>query len=172
MGKFSKVFDRFSIFIATCCFSGFIGRAPGTTGALLGAIAYPATFHRLGPLPFVLVYGALLLFSVWVCGRAAVTIGEKDPPSVIFDEFIAMPLCYWPLEQFFGQIPVAPWAFLLIGFALFRFFDISKPLAIWRIQSLPGGWGIVLDDTAAAVTAAISTAAILPICARFFPICF
>ena len=40
---------------------------------------------------------------------------------------------------------------LLAGFGLFRFFDIAKPLGIRRLQALPGGWGVVIDDLAAAL---------------------
>jgi phosphatidylglycerophosphatase A len=42
-----------------------------------------------------------------------------------------------------------------LGFALFRFFDIVKPLGIRQIQKLPRGWGVVLDDVLAGVYAAV-----------------
>ncbi|MDR1436364.1 MAG: phosphatidylglycerophosphatase A [Puniceicoccales bacterium] len=150
--------NRSSIFFATCFLVGFCGKAPGTVGSLLGAIAYPFTFGRLGWAAFVPSYSAAVLCAVWICGKAEDCMGERDPPQVILDEFVAMPLCYWPLEHFFAQIPMARWLFLLIGFALFRFFDICKPLAISKLQSLRGGLGIVLDDLAAAIATAFAMA--------------
>jgi phosphatidylglycerophosphatase A len=62
-----------------------------------------------------------------------------------------MPLCFigWP-----ALLPVAPrWAILLAGLALFRLFDITKPFGIDKLQDLPAGWGIVIDDVAAALAA-------------------
>jgi phosphatidylglycerophosphatase A len=53
------------------------------------------------------------------------------------------------------------WAVLLAGFALFRLFDITKPLGIARLQNLPGGWGVVIDDTAAALAACATLHAVV-----------
>jgi len=49
--------------------------------------------------------------------------------------------------------PAPAWVVFLAGFALFRFFDILKPLGIGRLQELPAGWGVVMDDVAAALAA-------------------
>jgi len=68
---------------------------------------------------------------------------------VILDEFVVMPLCFLGWRSLVGPLP--PWAVFLTGFALFRFFDILKPLGIRRLQDLPGGWGVVVDDVAAAL---------------------
>jgi phosphatidylglycerophosphatase A len=50
-----------------------------------------------------------------------------------------------------GPGPLPFLGLLVAGFALFRFYDIKKPLVINALQELPGGWGVVLDDTAAAL---------------------
>ena len=78
-------------------------------------------------------------------------MAKKDPGEVILDEFVAMPLCFlgWPAMLH----PLQPWAVFLLGLGLFRLFDILKPFGIRRLQYLPGGWGIVIDDTAAALAA-------------------
>jgi phosphatidylglycerophosphatase A len=78
-------------------------------------------------------------------------MGRKDPGEVILDEFVAMPLCFlgWPALVH----PLPAWAIFLLGLGLFRLFDITKPLGISRLQDLPAGWGIVIDDTAAALAA-------------------
>jgi len=70
---------------------------------------------------------------------------------VVLDEFVAIPLVYlgWP-----SLVAAAPgWVVLLAGFGLFRLFDILKPLGIRKLQDLPGGWGVVADDVAAALVA-------------------
>jgi phosphatidylglycerophosphatase A len=153
--------DCLSVCFATCFFLGFLGPAPGTSGALLGALFYPVTFRFLSPRRFLFIYGLALLAAIAICGRAARVLGRKDPSAVIFDEYIAMPLCYWPLEQIFIPSPVPLWALLLLGFGLFRLFDVRKPFIINSFQLLPGGYGIVFDDLAAALAAALSAAAIL-----------
>ena len=70
---------------------------------------------------------------------------------MILDEFVVMPLCFLGWRTLPAAIPV--WAVLGAGFALFRLFDIVKPLGIRRLQALPGGWGVVIDDVAAALAA-------------------
>ena len=87
--------------------------------------------------------------AVAICGEAEFRLGRRDPGEVILDEFVAMPLCFlgWPLLV--GPAPA--WAVFMAGFALFRFFDIVKPLGIARLQELPAGWGVVADDVAAAL---------------------
>ena len=60
-----------------------------------------------------------------------------------------MPLCFLGWRGLVGPWP--PWAVFLAGLALFRLFDIWKPLGIRRLQDLPGGWGVVVDDIAAAL---------------------
>lgn len=146
--------SRLVVAIATL---GPIGQrlpAPGTWGSLAGMLYYAVFFMHLS-------VGQNLILSViggWVgvvfCGEAEIRMGRQDPGEVILDEFVSMPLVYlgWPLIV--HTLPV--WAALLLGFGLFRFFDILKPLGISKLQSLPGGWGVVIDDTAAALAACAS----------------
>jgi phosphatidylglycerophosphatase A len=97
-----------------------------------------------------LVLSALGFYlAVLLCGEAEVRLGKQDPGEVILDEFVAMPLCFLGWPRF---LEVAPfWFIVLVGFGLFRLFDIWKPLGIAKLQALPGGWGVVVDDTAAAL---------------------
>ena len=91
--------------------------------------------------------------AVAFCGEAEFRLGRKDPGEVILDEFVAMPLCFLGFPRLELGSPRAWMTAALLGggFALFRLFDIAKPLGIRRLQDLPGGWGVVLDDTAAAL---------------------
>jgi phosphatidylglycerophosphatase A len=70
------------------------------------------------------------------------------------DEFVVMPLCFLGWQALpAAWVADARWAVFLGGFGLFRLFDIAKPLGISRLQDLPGGWGVVADDVAAALAA-------------------
>lgn len=141
---------------------GPIGRrlpAPGTWGSAVG-VAYFwicfAQFGRDGSLASSVVGNALVsaiagYVAVAVCGEAEIRLGKSDPGEVILDEFVAMPLCFLGWPMLLTAMPA--WAALLTGFALFRLFDIAKPLGISRLQRLPGGWGVVIDDLAAALAA-------------------
>ncbi|HVU31816.1 MAG TPA: phosphatidylglycerophosphatase A [Opitutaceae bacterium] len=125
--------------------------APGTWGSLAGLLYFAVFFQRAGLIGNVVASALGAAIAALLCGEAEVRMGRKDPGEVILDEFVAMPLCFlgWPLLV--HRWPV--WAVLLGGFALFRFFDILKPLGISKLQNVRGGWGVVIDDTAAALAA-------------------
>ena len=86
--------------------------------------------------------------GIWLCGESARRIGVHDHPGIVWDEIAA--ICALALA-----IP-SGWPWLLLGFAVFRVFDIFKP---WPIRDLDhrlsGGLGIMLDDLMAAVYAAV-----------------
>ncbi|NOZ39018.1 MAG: hypothetical protein GXP24_02175 [Planctomycetes bacterium] len=87
------------------------------------------------------------LGSVAICSAAARVLGgSKDPQSIVLDEIAALPIV------FLGITPTGP-AVWLAGWLLFRLFDITKPSPICRFERLPGGWGIMADDWAAAAVA-------------------
>ncbi len=125
--------------------------APRTWGSLAGLLVF-AVFLRDASA------GAILVVSVvaasvadGVCGEAEIRLKEKDPGKVVLDEVVVMPLCFLGWKTLPALAP--PWVALLAGFALFRLFDILKPFGIARLQHLPGGWGVVADDFAAALAA-------------------
>ncbi|MEO6875411.1 MAG: phosphatidylglycerophosphatase A, partial [Opitutaceae bacterium] len=126
-------------------------RAPGTWGSVAGVLYFTVFFYPLGAMATVLFSLIACYLAVAFCGEAEFRLGRKDPGEVILDEFVVMPLCYLGWRYLVGPFP--PWAVFLTGFALFRFFDILKPLGISKLQELPGGWGVVVDDVAAALAA-------------------
>ncbi len=141
---------------------GRIRPAPGTWGSLLGMLWF---LLLLSPRRFeVFAAGALagLLASVWVCGAAERILRLTDPPSVVLDEVVAIPLCYagwvgWVWLNT-GQVPPPAYFFrglagwLTLGvFLAFRAFDIAKPWPIGAAQRLRGGWGVAADDAVAAL---------------------
>ncbi len=148
--------------VVSCATLGPIGRirkAPGTWGSVAGLMYFTVVFAGLGESRFgdvwlVLFSLAGAYFSMAICGEAEFRLGERDPGKVVLDEFVAMPLCFVGWTRFGDVVPANyNWAIFLTGFALFRVFDISKPLGISKLQDLPGGWGVTIDDTAAALAA-------------------
>jgi phosphatidylglycerophosphatase A len=149
------------LLLATGAGLGGIPFAPGTFGSL-GGLALTVALLGVGNFWFYLV---LLLLLVWasalLCDAAEKILRQKDPASIVLDEIVAVPCCFvtwlavYTAEQ--GAMPspdyfVGPgiWPLTLGVFVAFRVFDVAKPWPIRRSQSLPGGWGVVLDDLLAA----------------------
>ncbi|MEO6003075.1 MAG: phosphatidylglycerophosphatase A [Opitutus sp.] len=137
---------------------GPIGRklpAPGTWGSVAGLLYFTVFFYPLG------VFGTLFFsaigayFAVALCGEAEFRLSRKDPGEVILDEFVAMPLCFLGWREIaHATIPAQwDWTIFVVGLGLFRLFDILKPFGIRRLQDLPAGWGVVVDDLVAALAA-------------------
>lgn len=147
--------------IATLGPVGFKTKAPGTLGSFLGLFYYTTIFHPLSGLIYGIAMALSIWFSIHICGAAEAHFGQKDPGYVILDEFVAMPLCFLGLGSFLNAVPA--WPTLLLGFALFRFYDILKPFGIKRLQRLPGGQGVVYDDVAAALLTCVTLHALLSI---------
>jgi phosphatidylglycerophosphatase A len=110
--------------------------------------------------------------GVWAAAKTSEYAGIKDPPFVVIDEVagqhltlllplipIALPnlRSHMDLSMFaiFFALSLVNWKYLLIGFMLFRIFDIWKPFPLRRLETLPHGWGIMADDWMAGVYAAI-----------------
>jgi phosphatidylglycerophosphatase A len=141
-----------------------IGRIPiaqGTFGSVLGVLWF-ALLLASGKL-WVLLTGSLagLVLSVWLCDVAEKELQQKDPSSVVLDEITAIPVCFLAFVTLValrtGVLPDLAyllsghhWYWILIVFAAFRFFDVVKPWPVRQSQSLPGGWGITVDDVLAA----------------------
>jgi phosphatidylglycerophosphatase A len=155
--------DRLLLWIAQGTWLGRVPKAPGTAGTLGG---FPLTALLLWPGNFwAYLAGCILLLPIAarICEHAERILGEKDPPSVVLDEIIAIPICFLgifaymefagpsqPTLAAFFQIPNwGLWA--LAAFGLFRLFDIWKPGPINTIQTLPNGWGVIMDDVLAGI---------------------
>lgn len=150
------IWPRFlpSATVLGCATLGPIGRklpAPGTWGSVAGLLYFTVFFFQLGVVGTLIFTAIGAYLAVALCGEAEFRLGRKDPGEVILDEFIAMPLCFIGWRALEAIVPA--WAVFLIGLGLFRVYDILKPLGIKRMQELPGGWGIVVDDLVAALLA-------------------
>jgi phosphatidylglycerophosphatase A len=122
---------------------------PGTWGSVFAVLAWLVISRsisaELRPGTLILLALAVIAAGIPAGTRVAKTSGNKDPQQVIIDEVAG---------QWITLIaaPVA-WKSLLVGFILFRGFDIFKPPPIRQIETLPGGFGIVLDDVGAGIYA-------------------
>lgn len=145
--------------IATVGFIGYSPLAPGTMGSLVIALV----FFLLPPYLTIALQLSLLVFffavAVWsaqqmaVAHRQAAASDKIDPQEVVIDEVMGMvvALAFVPL-----RFPT-----IALGFLLFRIFDVTKPFPVRRLERLPGGWGIVMDDVMAGVYANVSLRIIL-----------
>ncbi len=135
--------------LATWFGCGLAPKGPGTFGTL-GAIPVYVFAARWGLVGVGAAAAAVILAGLWSASVVARDLGVKDPQIVVIDEVAGF------LVTMLGT-PVSLRA-VLAGFALFRLLDIAKPWPIRRIERLPSGWGIVLDDVAAGTMAAAALA--------------
>ncbi|WP_028109892.1 phosphatidylglycerophosphatase A family protein [Ferrimonas futtsuensis] len=136
---------------------GLAPKAPGTFGTL-AAFPFYWVMQDWSLFPYLMT---LILFSavgIYLCGKTAEDMGEHDHPAIVWDEVVGMLI----------TLIAAPagWIWLVIGFALFRLFDIWKP---WPIRffdkQMEGGLGIMMDDILAGIFALVWLQAL----ARLFP---
>ncbi len=154
-------FPLFPKMIATSFGAGFLPVAPGTWGALVGIILWLPLYLWCPGLPAWIATLVLILFFA-IAGTWASGVSEKywgkDPVAACVDETVGQLISLLPLC---GGRQDAPWWLILISLALFRLFDIFKPLGIRKMESFPGGWGMMADDILAAVYAAAIVEVIL-----------
>lgn len=90
--------------------------------------------------------------------------GAEDPSEIVIDELVGMMLALWPLSAGLmltgAKAGVWPWPGWVVGFLLFRFFDIVKPAPVNWAERAPGALGVMLDDiVAGGLTAVIALVA-------------
>lgn len=148
---FSEALRKPVQFLALGLGSGLLPKAPGTWGS---ALAVPLYFVLFQPLGVVLGLGLLLvtfLLGVYLCGSAARDFGVHDHSAIVWDEFVGQWMVLFYLLNFTG-LPIM--TACILGFGLFRLFDVAKPWPIrWADQQLHGGFGIMVDDVLAAIMA-------------------
>ena len=145
-----------STFFATGLGIGMIPFAPGTWGSLEGLVIALAINARVSDGFLWILAKALgvFLLGIYWSGRSEAVAGEKDPGPIVIDEVAGQLLASAPCALLAGD---RSWWLWLASFLLFRFFDIWKPGPIRKLQDLPGGWGIMVDDVAAGILAGVIT---------------
>jgi phosphatidylglycerophosphatase A len=142
------------ILIATGLYSGYLPKAPGTWGSLVGLLLF-LLLHNLSLPVYLAVVAGLFIVGSFAAGETEKILDNRDPGIVVIDEIVGILVGL-------TAIPATPLT-LALGFILFRFFDIAKPFPIRLVdQRFHGGLGIMLDD----VLAGIYTLAALQIATR------
>lgn len=141
---------RWAWWLATFYGIGYLKPGPGTwascaTVLLWGllSLALPATTHRLAVIFLAIVAATVGIMAGHIVTRES---GSKDPQIVVIDEVAGQLLAL--VAAPFG------WKSLLLGLILFRCFDVLKPPPCRRLELLPGGYGVMLDDIVAGAYAA------------------
>lgn len=138
MSLSQTVFKNPIHFLAFGFGSGLLPKAPGTWGTLVAIpIWYALSFLSL---PWYVVATLLLsILGIGICHYSAKKLGVHDHPGIVWDEFCG----------YLVTMIAAPtgWIWPIIGFILFRIFDIIKPWPIkWLDKKVHGGFGIMIDD--------------------------
>jgi phosphatidylglycerophosphatase A len=134
-------------FLALGFGSGLMPKAPGTFGTL-AAIPIFLLMADLSPINYGLLVLFISVIGIYLCGKTATDVGVHDHGAIVWDEFAGFFITMF-------MVPVS-WVSILVGFILFRIFDIFKP---WPIsiadKKLSGGFGIMFDDVLAGLFALI-----------------
>lgn len=145
--NFKTLIKKPAAFIAYGFGSGLSPKAPGTFGTLVAIPIYwlIQDWSLTAYLIFTLI---AFLCGIWICQKTVDWLKQDDPGGVVWDEVVG----------YLVTMIVAPkgWLWIVMGFVLFRFFDILKP---WPVsiadKKLHGGVGVMLDDVVAGIYAAI-----------------
>lgn len=135
--------NKINHFLATGFYSGHLPAAPGTWGSLLMVLLvffFPVLNN-------IYLISALSIGGIAVANYEERQTGIKDDSKIVIDEMAGQLLTFYSLPI---TTPV-----LIGGFILFRLFDITKPWLIDKVQGLPSGWGVMLDDILAGLTSLI-----------------
>ena len=141
---------RLAVALATWFGCGYFPWGPGTVGSLAAAVIAFALYSTFGAgrLTFLALTLLLLLPAIWAATQTARLLAKEDPGMVVVDEVLGQ----W--VTLLGATTLN-WKSFLAAFVLFRIFDIWKPWPVRNLEKLPEGTGIVADDLAAGVYAAL-----------------
>jgi phosphatidylglycerophosphatase A len=133
---------KLALAIASAGGAGFFPFAPGTVGSAVGIGVYLLTRHWSAGAQIGLL-AAIIVIGIWAGDVAARALGREDPGPVVIDE-VAGQLVTLLLTgaAFWGAV---------VGFFVFRIFDIIKPPPARQLEDLPGGLGVMADDLMAGV---------------------
>ena len=141
----TNIFRDPFLFVAFGFGAGLAKVGPGTAGTLLAIPIYWLLIQFGLPI-YLLVVLIALLAGIWICDVASDRLGVHDHSGIVWDEIVGLWITMIAVP---ATIPL-----VVVGFVLFRFFDIVKPWPIsWLDQHVSGGFGIMIDDVLAAIFA-------------------
>jgi len=142
--------DLLAVAVATGGGAGFMPKAPGTAGAIEGVLVY-LLMERLdlgAYFPHAIIFS--LIIGTWSAYRVELFWGG-DSQRIVVDE-IAGQMITFGLAA--GRYPLSA-VYLVVGFVLFRLFDITKPFPLRRLENLKWGFGVMADDVGAGIYALV-----------------
>lgn len=142
--------NRLAVALSTWFGCGYWPWGPGTAGSL-AAVLIAAALHTWLGANRITIAALLLIFllpGIWASTRTARLWQTEDPGKVVVDEVLGQWLTLLGASTL-------NWKTFTAGFLLFRLFDIWKPWPIRRLENLPEGTGIVVDDLGAGLYGAI-----------------
>lgn len=145
--KSQNIFSDPMLFLAFGFGSGLAQKAPGTMGTLVAVPIYLLCMY-FGQLVLAILTVVAIIAGIFICDQAAKKLGEHDFGGIVWDEIAGflVTMCWVPFS----------WSSVVMGFVLFRLFDIFKPWPIsWADRSVAGGFGIMLDDVLAGILAGL-----------------
>lgn len=134
--------------------SGLSPVAPGTVGTLAAVPLFLLVDAALEGTAFPLLWYTLFVLAtavagVWICEHASRQLQVHDHPGIVWDEFVGYWITMWAMP--------AGWMWVVIGFVVFRVYDIAKPWPIGALdRKVAGGFGIMIDDIVAGIMACIT----------------
>jgi len=140
---FAELIKRPVCFLGLGFGTGLAPKAPGTFGTV-AAIPIYWLMQGLSLTAYLVITLIAFIVGIWICQKSADWLGKDDPSAVVWDEIVG----------YLIAMIAAPtgWTWMLVGFVLFRLFDIRKPWPIsWFDKNLHGGLGIMVDDVIAGV---------------------
>jgi len=146
--NFRELLKRPVCFLGLGFGSGLAPKAPGTFGTI-AAIPIYWMMKDLSLAIYVTITLVAFIVGIWICQQSADWLEKDDPSAVVWDEIVG----------YLIAMIAAPsgWQWIVLGFVLFRLFDIAKPWPIsWADKSLHGGFGIMVDDVIAGLFAWIT----------------
>ncbi len=130
------------IFLTTGAYTGFSPVASGTVGTLVGILLY-LLLPTQAPALYLLLVLVLIGAAIWLAQQGEIIFDTHDSSYIVVDEIVGflVAMCWLP----------AHWGYILAAFCIFRVFDIINPPPAGQLESLPGGFGVVLDDVMAGI---------------------
>ncbi len=126
---------------------GYFPVAPGTITSLVVILAYKFYLYQLSWPLYLLIIFFLFVVGVYTSTKFSAESNKKDPRKIVIDEACGQLLVLFRMPE--------AWFPVLASFILFRVFDIVKPYPIKKVEALPAGWGIMMDDVVAAIYAGV-----------------
>ncbi len=134
----------------TGCYSGLLPKAPGTWGSIAGALFAALFLHYLPQSSLFLLSILISIIAIKEINTYEEQHHSHDDPKIVIDEIAGVWIAI-------SILPDTSWWWIAIATLLFRFFDITKPSYIGKLDKLPGGIGVMGDDLLAGVIAGLVT---------------